>query len=145
MQTAAQVPQGPEIPQIPQIPQIPVTKKSTNSLIKASFIIGLILLGLSLVNSLFINYLPAILINRQGWTSSRYFLFLIAYQSILFIIPGIVGFILGIVGFRKMVKNPPPYSYFVAISGITLCFTAALGLMQILAAIVSSLMAPLFY
>lgn len=149
MQTAAQVPhQDNGIPQVPQIPQMspnPVTKKSTNSLVKASFIIGLILLGLTLVNSLFINYLPIILINRLGWTNSRYSLFLIAYQSILFIIPGIVGFILGIVGFRKMVKNPPPYSYFMAISGITLCFTAALGLMHVIAAIVSSLMAPLFF
>lgn len=144
MTTAAQIPQIPEVPQMPQIPHIPVQKKSTNSLVKASFIIGLILLGLEIVNSLFINYLPILLINRQGWTSSRYVLFITVYRSIVFIIPGIVGFILGIAGFKKMVKNPPPYNYFMAISGITLCFTAALGLEQILVAFVSSIMAPLF-
>jgi hypothetical protein len=149
MQTASQVPQVPQIPQAPQTPQIsqiPVQKKATNSLIKTSFIIGLILLILEIASSLITPYLPAILINKAGWSSSQYGIFSIIYQSILFILPGIVGLILGIVGFRKMAKNPPPYDYFTAVAGIALCFGQALGLVQILMTILSSLViAPLIY
>jgi hypothetical protein len=140
MQTASQ------IPEYTPAPYQTVVKKSSNGQIKASFIIGLIIFGFGLINSLTNTISADMLVNRAGWSYAAFGIFVIGYQLILFIVPGVIGLILGISGFKKMVKNPPPYDYFMAIGGIALCFGPAIGLINFIFSIVSStIIAPLLF
>lgn len=135
MQTANQVPQPtqpPIYPQYPPIPPIPANPQKSNGLIKASFTIGLILFIIGLVNFALSSWLPLLLMHRFGWSSSMYGLFVTGIQLLVFFIPGLIGFILGIVGFRRMIKENPPHHYFMAVAGIAMCFAPSLALINIL-------------
>lgn len=143
MQTADQVPQPPQAPIYPQYvpaPSIPSIAKRSSGLIKTSFAIGLILLVLGLIQSLLINFLPNYLINRMGWKASTYGLFNAGTNLVVFVIPGIIGLIFGIVGFGRLAKEPQPHKYFMSVTGIALCFSPAIGLIHMILNMLSGLL-----
>ena len=139
MQTAAQVEQYPVYP-------AQSGKKKSNGLVKASFIIGLILLVLGVLNTGFFNIFLQSLIHKGTLPAGQYGIIAGVISIVVFGIPGILGLILGIIGFRKMIKEPPPYDYLTAVAGIGLCLMYSIGLfMNLIAVFANLIFGPLLY
>ncbi len=125
----------PPLPSTPSHPYQNPPKKS-NGLITASFIIGIVLLVLNLVYSSINPYLLRSLLARNLKTSA--IVVITMTISVFFGFIGLLGLLLGILGFRQLVRGQPPIKYFLAVSGIALCFHSALSILGVLANLISS-------
>lgn len=110
----------------------PNPPKKSNGLITASFIIGIVLLVLNLVYS---SIIQSILARNLRYTAIAIISMTI---SVFFGFIGLLGLLLGILGFRRLVREQPPLKYFLAVSGIALCFHSALSILGVLANLISS-------
>lgn len=137
MQTAASYNAYP--PQMAQSGQ-----KKSNGMVKASFIIGICLVVFEVLRTLILTPFLQGLLHKGEMNGGTFGIITFVITFILFAIPGLLGLILGIVGFRRMVKDPPPYDYFTAIAGIALCFLGAFSIISMILNVLAGFFYSLF-